>query len=68
MEYILNNPTFTNEPVKIDNEKAVRLIEAYRGAGKLILGDQILIVIHGIIIKLITTEISENRYCFKQVQ
>lgn len=68
MEYILSNPTFTNEPVKIDNEKAVRLIEAYREAGKLILGYQILLVIHGIIIKLITTEIIQNRYYFKQVQ
>lgn len=68
MEYILNNPTFTNDPIKITNEKAVRIIDAYREAGKLILGNQVLLVVHGIIIKLITINKFENAIIFKQVQ
>lgn len=69
MEYILENPTFTNQPVVIDNEKAIELIDAYVNRPKnLILDDEILLAVNRIIIKLRVVEINENKYVFKQVK
>lgn len=69
MEYILENPTFTKQPVVIDNEKAVELIDAYvNRPKKLILDDEILLSVNRIIIKLRVVQINENKYVFKQVK
>lgn len=68
MKYILNNATFTEKPIEIDNEKAVRVLESYRENGKLVLGDQVILVINNIVIKLVTIDIKEEKYILNQVK
>lgn len=68
MEYILQNPTFTNKPILIDNVKAIKVINSYMNRPKsVILGDQILLVIHGITIKLNLIKKDDKVCVFKQV-
>lgn len=68
MKYILENPTFQDKEVEIDNEKAIELIESYlnRPSG-VILGDLIILSIENVIVKLMLTSRSEEEYRFKQV-
>ena len=68
MKYILENPTFQDKEVEIDNEKAIDLIESHlnRPSG-VILGDIIILSIEGVIVKLMLTSRSEEEYRFKQV-
>lgn len=69
MEYILNNPTFTNNPISITNDKALKLLNSYviRPNG-LKYDDEILLVIHDIIIRLKVYEAHKDKYVFNQVQ
>ena len=67
MKYILENPSFTNGAVKIDNHKAVKQIDAYINK-PIILGDEILIVVDNIPCKLQLVSINSNEYRFKNVR
>lgn len=68
MKYILENPTFQNKEVEIDNEKAIELIESYLNRpGSVSLGDLIILSIENVIVKLMLTSRSEEEYRFKQV-
>ena len=51
MKFMLENPSFTNGPVEIDNKQAVKQITAYINK-PIILGDEILIVVDGLPLKL----------------
>ena len=68
MKYILENPTFQDKEVEIDNKKAIDLIESHLNrASGVILGDIIILSIEGVIVKLMLTSRSEEEYRFKQV-
>lgn len=69
MKYILNNPAFTTTPITITNNKAVELLKSYitRPNG-LKCDDEILLVIHDVIIRLKVYEIHKDKYIFNQVQ
>ena len=45
--YILENPSFTNKSVRIDNSQAIKQIDAYIDK-PIILGDEILLVVDNI--------------------
>lgn len=68
MRYILENPTFQDKEVEIDNKKAIELIESYlnRPSG-VSLGDLIILSIESVIVKLILNSRTEDEYRFKQV-
>ena len=44
MKYILENPTFTNEPIEIDNYDAINQINSYINK-PIKLGDEILLLL-----------------------
>lgn len=67
MKYILENPSFTNRAIEIDNHKAVKQIDAYINK-PIILGDEILIVVDNIPCKLQLVSINNNEYRFKNVR
>ena len=68
MKYILENPTFQDKEVEIDNKKAIELIEIYLNRpGSVSLGDLIILSIENVIVKLMLTSRSEEEYRFKQV-
>jgi hypothetical protein len=68
MKYILENPTFQEKEIEIDNPKAIELIESYlnrpRGVS---LGDLIILSIENVVVKLILTSRKEEECRFKQV-
>lgn len=68
MKYILENPTFQENEVEIDNKKAIELIESYlnRQAG-VSLGDLIIISIENVVVKLILKSKTKSEYRFKLV-
>ena len=67
MKFILENPSFTTGPIEIDNEKAVRQITAYINK-PIILGDEIILVINDIPLKLRFVEVNGQEYRFKNVK
>ena len=67
MKYILENPSFINRAIEIDNHKAVKQIDAYINK-PIILGDEILIVVDNIPCKLKLVSINNNEYRFKNVR
>ena len=67
MKYILENPSFTNGPIEIDNPKAVKQITAYVNK-PIILGSEILVVVEHIPHKLQLVSMNENEYRFKNVK
>lgn len=67
MKYVLENPSFTNRPIEIDNPKAVKQIAAYVNK-PIILGDEIFIVSQGILTKLQLIEKDTNEAKFKKVK
>lgn len=67
MKYILENPSFINRAIEIDNHKAVKQIDAYINK-PIILGDEILIVVDNIPCKLQLVSINNNEYRFKNVR
>ena len=64
MKFMLENPSFTNGPVEIDNKQAVKQITAYINK-PIILGDEILIVVDGLPLKLQCNNIKNEEYKFK---
>lgn len=68
MKYILENPTFQENEVEIDNKKAIELIESYlnRQVG-VSLGDLIIISIENVVVKLILKSKTKSEYRFKLV-
>lgn len=68
MKYILENPTFQEKEIEIDNPKAIELIESYlnRPSG-VSLGDLIVLSIENVVVKLMLTSRTEEEYRFKQV-
>ena len=68
MKYILENPTFQENEVEIDNKKAIELIESYlnRQVG-VSLGDLIIISIENVVVKLILKSKTDSEYRFKLV-
>ena len=67
MKYILENPSFTNRAIELDNYKAVKQIDAYINK-PIIVGDEILIVVDNIPCKLQLVSINSNEYRFKNVR
>lgn len=68
MRYILENPTFQDKEVEIDNKKAIELIESYLNRpGGVSLGDLIILSVESVIVKLILTSRTEEECRFKQV-
>ena len=67
MKFILENPSFTNGPVEIDNKQAVRQITAYINK-PIILGDEILLVVGGLPLKLQWVDVKDNEYKFINVK
>ena len=67
MKFILENPSFTNGPVEIDNKQAVRQITAYINK-PIILGDEILLVIGGLPLKLQWIDVKDDGYKFINVK
>ena len=67
MKFILENPSFINGPVEIDNKQAVKQITAYINK-PIILGDEILIVVDGLPLKLQWVDIKDDEYKFKNVR
>ena len=67
MKFMLENPSFTNGPVEIDNKQAVKQITAYINK-PIILGDEILIVVDGLPFKLQWIDIKDDEYKFKNVR
>ena len=65
--YILENPSFTNKPVRIDNSQAIKQIDSYIDK-PIILGDEILVVVEHIPHKLKLMSMNENEYRFKNVK
>lgn len=69
MIYILENPTFQDKEVEIDNKKAIELIESYLNRpGGVSLGDLIILSVDSVIVKLILNSRLEEEYRFKQIQ
>ena len=67
MKFILENPSFTNGPVEIDNKQAVKQITAYISK-PIILGDEILLVIGGLPLKLQWVDVKDDEYKFINVK
>ena len=68
MKYILENPTFQENEVEIDNKKAIELIERYLNRPNGVsLGDLIIISIENVVVKLILILKSKEEYRFKLV-
>ena len=67
MKFKLENPSFTNGPVEIDNKQAAKQITAYINK-PIILGDEILIVVDGLPLKLQWIDIKDDEYKFKNVR
>ena len=67
MKYILENPSFINRDIEIDNPKAAKQIDAYINK-PIILGDEILLVVDNIPCKLQLVSINDNEYRFKNVR
>ena len=67
MKFMLENPSFTNGPVEIDNKQAVKQITAYINK-PIILGDEILIVVDGLPLKLQWIDIKDDEYKFINVR
>lgn len=68
MKYILENPTFQDKEVEIDNKKAIELIESYLNRPNGVsLGDLIILSVENVIVKLMLTSKSGEEYRFKQV-
>lgn len=68
MKYILENPTFQEKEVEIDNKKVVKLIKSHLNRpGGVSLGDLIILSVENVIVKLMLTSRSEDEYRFKQV-
>lgn len=67
MKYILENPSFINRAIEIDNPKAAKQIDAYINK-PIILGDEILLVVDNIPCKLQLVSINDNEYRFKNVR
>ena len=67
MKFMLENPSFTNGPVEIDNKQAAKQITAYINK-PIILGDEILLVIGGLPLKLQWIDIKDDEYKFKNVK
>lgn len=67
MKFMLENPSFTNGPVEIDNKQAVKQITAYINK-PIILGDEILLVVGGLPLKLQWVDIKDDEYKFINVK
>ena len=67
MKFILENPSFTNGPIEIDNKQAVKQITAYINK-PIILGDEILLVVGGLPLKLQWVGIKDDEYKFINVK
>lgn len=68
MKYILENPTFQEKEIEIDNPKAIELIESYLNRPKGVnLGDLIILSIENVVVKLMLTSRKEEECRFKQV-
>ena len=67
MKYVLENPSFTNRPIEIDNPEAVKQIAAYVNKS-IILGDEILVVVEHIPHKIQLVSKSKDEYRFKNVK
>lgn len=67
MRFILENPSFASEPIEIDNETAVRQITACINKS-IMLGDEIIIGINGVLIKLRIIDANGQEYRFKNVK
>lgn len=64
MKYILENPTFTNEPIEIDNYDAINQINSYINK-PIKLGDEILLLLDNTFLKLQLVCIDKEEYKFK---
>lgn len=67
MKYFLINPTFTDEEIEISSIQATKQIDAYINK-PIIWGDEILIVVQGILTKLQLIKKDDNTAEFKQVK
>ena len=65
MKYILDNPTFTNKPIEIDNYEAVQQISDYIDKS-IMLKDIIHLVVCNIWLQLIS--IDKDEYRFKNIK
>ena len=67
MKYILNNPTFTKEPIEIDNAEAVTQINYFINH-HVEKGNIIDLFLNNTIIKLRLTNVDDNEYIFENVK
>lgn len=67
MRFILENPSFASEPIEIDNETAIRQIAACINKS-IMLGDEIIIGINDVPIKLRIVDVNDQEYRFKNVK
>ena len=67
MKYILDNPTFTNKPIEIDNYEAVQQISDYIDKS-IMLKDIILLVVCNTNIWLQLISIDKDEYRFKNIK
>ena len=67
MKFILENPSFTNGPVEIDNKQAVKQITEYINK-PIIIGDEILLVVGGLPLKLQWIDVKDDEYKFINVK
>ena len=65
--YMLENPSFTNKPVRIDNSQAIKQIDSYIDK-PIILGDEILLAVDNIPLKLQLVNNDNDEYRFKNVR
>ena len=63
-KFILLNPSFTNGPIVIDNPQAIKQIEGYLNK-PIILGDEILLSVDKVIIRLRFVDKKNDEYIFE---
>ena len=66
-KFILLNPSFTTRPIVIDNSQAINQIEGYLNK-PIILGDEILLSIEKVIIRLRFVDKKNDEYIFENVK
>ena len=66
-KFILLNPSFTNGPIVIDNPQAIKQIEGYLNK-PIILGDEILLSVDKVIIRLRFIDKKNDEYIFENVK
>ena len=66
-KFILLNPSFTNGPIVIDNPQAIKQIEGYLNK-PIILGDEMLLSIDRVIIRLRFVDKKNDEYIFENIK